>query len=59
MQCDLADIANVQAATDQIKQKTDRIHIMICNAGWSPAQRTTSAPINRIVLGRPGRSIRV
>lgn len=35
VQCDLADIANVHAAAEQIKQKTDRIHILICNAGQS------------------------
>lgn len=31
--CDLADIKDVKAATEQIKQKTDHLHILICNAG--------------------------
>lgn len=34
--CDLADIKDVKAATEQIKQKTDHIHILICNAGEFP-----------------------
>ena len=31
--CDLSDLNNVRAAADKIKSKTDKIHILICNAG--------------------------
>lgn len=34
--CDLSHIKDVKAAAEQIKQKTDRIHILICNAGEFP-----------------------
>lgn len=33
VKCDLGDIQDVKAAIEKIKQVTDRIHILICNAG--------------------------
>lgn len=31
--CDLADIAAVEAAAEKIKEMTDRVHLLFCNAG--------------------------
>ncbi|KAJ6173563.1 hypothetical protein N7485_006375 [Penicillium canescens] len=31
--CDLGDITDVRAAAEKIKKKTDRVHILLCNAG--------------------------
>jgi NAD(P)-dependent dehydrogenase (short-subunit alcohol dehydrogenase family) len=33
VKCDLGDIQDVKAAVDMIKQVTDRLHILVCNAG--------------------------
>jgi short-subunit dehydrogenase len=33
IKCDLGDIKDVYAAAQQIKQQTELIHILICNAG--------------------------
>jgi short-subunit dehydrogenase len=33
IQCDLGDINEVKTAVDKIKQATDRVHILVCNAG--------------------------
>ena len=33
VRCDLGDITNVQAAAEEIRKKTDRVHILFCNAG--------------------------
>lgn len=33
IQCELADIRSVKGAAEHIKRKTDRVHILICNAG--------------------------
>lgn len=33
VKCDLGDIQDVKAAVEKIKQITDRIHILVCNAG--------------------------
>lgn len=33
IKCDLEDIKSVQEAANQIRQKTVRLHIVICNAG--------------------------
>lgn len=35
IQCDLADISSVKRAAEEIRHKTDRIHMVICNAGTS------------------------
>jgi NAD(P)-dependent dehydrogenase (short-subunit alcohol dehydrogenase family) len=31
--CDLGDITDVRAAAEKIKKKTNRVHILLCNAG--------------------------
>ncbi|GAB1199819.1 hypothetical protein APSETT444_009178 [Aspergillus pseudonomiae] len=33
IQCDLADIVAAKDAANELKQRTDRLDIMICNAG--------------------------
>ncbi|KAJ5283448.1 hypothetical protein N7505_001428, partial [Penicillium chrysogenum] len=33
VRCDLGDITDVQAAAEEIRKKTDRVHILLCNAG--------------------------
>lgn len=33
VKCDLGDIENVKVATEKIKELTDRVHILVCNAG--------------------------
>lgn len=37
IQCDLADIVAAKSAANELKHKTDRLDIMICNAGTSGA----------------------
>lgn len=45
IKCDLGDIKDVYAAAQQIKQQTELIHILICNAGTHPSRlQSTSDP---------------
>lgn len=48
--CDLSHIKEVKAAAEQIKQKTDRIHILICNAGEFPLPIQSSSLVQLLML---------
>ena len=44
--CDLSNIIDVQAAARQIKQMTDRIHMLFCNAGLGVPYEYKRSPQN-------------
>ncbi|KAJ5170677.1 uncharacterized protein N7500_003460, partial [Penicillium coprophilum] len=46
VKCDLGDILEVKAAVEEIKQLTDRIHILVCNAAISVQNECKCSPQN-------------
>ncbi|KAJ5365043.1 hypothetical protein N7517_007929 [Penicillium concentricum] len=46
VKCDLGDIQDVKAAVETIKQFTDRIHILVCNAAISVQNECKCSPQN-------------
>ncbi|KAF4213107.1 hypothetical protein CNMCM8980_000466 [Aspergillus fumigatiaffinis] len=46
IQCDLGDIKSVKDAADEITAKTDRLDILICNAGLGVAPQYKRSPQN-------------
>ncbi|CRL25131.1 Short-chain dehydrogenase/reductase SDR [Penicillium camemberti] len=44
VKCDLGDIQDVKAAVEKIKQITDRIHILVCNAAISVQNECKHSP---------------
>lgn len=47
IKCDLSDIEDAKRAADQIRQRTNRLHIVICNAGLDnpPTSPSHSLPL--------------
>jgi NAD(P)-dependent dehydrogenase (short-subunit alcohol dehydrogenase family) len=50
VECDLADIHSVKDSTDQIIKATDRLDIVICNAGMASLQVAVLTHIERRIL---------
>ncbi|OQD79565.1 hypothetical protein PENANT_c048G10899 [Penicillium antarcticum] len=46
VKCDLGDIEDVKAATEKIKELTDRVHILVCNAALGVPNEYTRSPQN-------------
>ncbi|RJE21144.1 short chain dehydrogenase reductase [Aspergillus sclerotialis] len=46
IKCDLTDILSVQGAARQVKLKTERLHIVICNAGQAVSSQYHRSPQN-------------
>ncbi|KAJ5964658.1 uncharacterized protein N7479_004534 [Penicillium vulpinum] len=46
VKCDLGDIQDVKSAVEKIKQVTDRIHILVCNAAISVQNEYKHSPQN-------------
>ncbi|KAG0156559.1 hypothetical protein PDIDSM_3740 [Penicillium digitatum] len=46
VKCDLGDIQDVKAAVEKIKQVTDRIHILVCNAALGVPNEYRRSPQN-------------
>ncbi|CAI7665093.1 unnamed protein product [Penicillium glandicola] len=46
VKCDLGDIRDVKVAVEKIKQLTDRIHILVCNAAISIQNECKRSPQN-------------